>query len=904
MLPRVRSGSNLPTTATPFIGRRRTLRTIASLFDRGERLVTIVGAGGIGKTRLAIEHARRRAPRETVRFSEVTEQVDPEGLRTTVARSLHARDASDDEVIAALRRLRRGLLVLDNFEQLVEHAMVLREWLDACEDLRLLVTSRELLRLDGEVVVELGPLELDVPEGEDRPSEALMLWSSARQRIDTSYTIAEDDRDALQEILSRLDGIPLAIELAAARANLMSTAQLRDRLGRRFDVLRLRSRDRGARRATMEGALDWSWDLLEPWERDALAQCSVFRVSFTLDAAEEVIDLAAHADAPSILDVLQALRDKSLLLRVEDDPDRITTYATIRDYGARQLAKQPDAELEAQLRHSRFFAAFGERLVRETLGPRGPDAIFDLTADLDNLLAAAERTLDRDDPSAVELGLGLDVVVAANAVFTTRGPSGGHRELLDALLAKVEGVKRVDRVKLSRALRARGLMRAGEGAIVRGRADLERAVKLVSRNATERGRALLDLSWTYLRERELDRVEELCKQALELARSSGDRQLEGMVQGALGAPPKERGDDAEAAERYNEALAIHREVQNRFYEGQANTRLGILHLEHGTLGVAREHAEAALTFYREFAMRLGEALMLQLLGCTAQLEGELEEARDCYAESARLCTEVGDGRLLSTALGYRAIAELELGDLEAARGHFDEACRTATRVGEHRHGALFRGYRGALEALGGHPDASTEHFRRAEAILEAHPDARMEASVAVLGALPHVTRAARGEEGARDAAIRILDAALAPRRSLSDPEGASADVRIAVRIIRHAIDALDQAGRSEHSLRVDPSGAWFEPPDAERVDCRRRQALRRILVRLARQRVQQPGVPIPAAALIAAGWPDERMSTASAQNRLYVTINRLRQLGLGEHLQLVDGGYRFDPDLAIALVPE
>jgi hypothetical protein len=131
----------------------------------------------------------------------------------------------------------------------------------------------------------------------------------------------------------------------------------------------------------------------------------------------------------------------------------------------------------------------------------------------------------------------------------------------------------------------------------------------------------------------------------------------------------------------------------------------------------------------------------------------------------------------------------------------------------------------------------------------------------------------------------------------------SADVRIALRITRHAIDALEQARVAERALRVDPSGAWFETPEGERVDCRRRQALRRILARLARARVQQPSVPIAPESLIAAGWPDEKMTTASAQNRLYVTINRLRQLGLGESLQLVEGGYRLDPDVPLALAP-
>ncbi len=899
----VRAGTNLPFSATPFIGRRRELRTLASLFDRGERLVTITGAGGIGKTRVALEIAARRAERESVRFCDLAEQDDLEGLRTTLARALRARDASEEEVVAALRRLRRGLVVLDNFEQLVAWAAVLRGWLDACPDVRFLVTSRELLRLDGEVVVELGPLELEAPKDEDRPSEAAMLWSTTRQRIDTTYTIASDDREALQDILRRLDGIPLAIEIAAARANLMSTAQLRDRLTRRFDVLRQRSRDRSQRRATMDGALDWSWELLEPWERDALAQCSVFRASFSLDAAEAVVDLSPHPGAPPVLDALQALRDKSLLVRVEGEPGRLTTYQTIRDYGARRLAERPEDQRAAELRHAAFFAEFGDRNVRESLGDRGPDALFDLTADLDNLLAVAERALEREEPTVLELNAALHGVVAANAVFSTRGPANGHRELLDALVGRVES-QPVDPIALSRALRARGLASAGRGAVARGRADVERAVEAAGEDATERGRALLDLSWTYLRERDLERVEALCTEALELARATGERQLEGIALGALGQVPKERGDDALAAKLYREALAIHREVQNRWFEGQAHTRLGILYLEHGQLGQAREHAEAALTSYREFAMKVGEALMLQLLGATTQLEGDLEEARDCYAESAGICAEVGDQRLLSTGLGYRGIAELELGDLEASRAHFEEACRVATEVGEHWHGALFRAYLGALEALEGRADRAAPHFERAFARIGAHPHAKIEASVAVLEALPDVTRAARGEAGAREAAAARVTAALAPRGTLRDPEGASADVRIALRIVRHAMNALDEAGERGDALRVDPSGAWFEAPKGERVDCRRRQALRRILVRLARQRVQQPATPIPAEALIAAGWPDERMSTASAQNRLYVTINRLRQLGLGDHLQLVEGGYRLDPDLAIALVPE
>lgn len=893
----------LPTPVTPFIGRRRALRSLAELFDRGERLVTIVGAGGIGKTRLAVEHGRRRAERgDTVRFIDLTEQHDAEGLATAVARTMQARGTAEGDVVAALKRLRRGLLILDNFEQVATHASLVGDWLASCPDLKVLITSREVLRVEGEVVWELDPLETRSPEDSERMSEALMLWSSARQRIDPAYSTATDDRGALDEILVRLDGIPLAIELAAARANLMSTAQLRDRLNRRFDVLRNRSRDRGARRRTMEGALDWSWELLEPWERDALAQCSVFRGGFSLDGAEAVVSLDAHADAPSVLDVLQALRDKSLLRRVYDTPGRLRMFATIRDYGARRLAENPDAQRAAEQRHGAFYARLGRALVLESLRPDGADALADLAREVDNLVAVTERAVARDPRDPTELDQALDAAAAVDAVFSARGPTGGQREQLDALLDATAGVD-VDADRRSRVLRARGLLDAGAGRLARAREDLEAAVAGAATDH-ERGHALLDLSWTYLRERDLDKVLAIAGQALELARSSGDRQLEGIVLGALGAPPKERGDDAAAEERYEQALAIHREVGNRWYEGQAHTRLAVLHLEHGDIERTREHAQAALTVHREFGIRVAEALMLQILGGAAQLEGQLEEARDAYAEGAQIAEAIDEGRLLCTGLGYRAIAELELGDLEASREHFEEACRVGQRVGEHRHGALFRAYVGAIEALGGHPEHAEGHLARARAALKQHPDLKMEASVDVLSLLPVITRAARGEDDARAEIDAGFEAALAPRGALADPQSSSADVRIALRIARHALDALEQAADSGEALRIDPSGAWFEPPGGDRVDCRRRQALRRILVRLARHRVQQPGAAIPPESLIAAGWPDERMSQASAQNRLYVTINRLRQLGLGELLQLVEGGYRLTPDVPLALIPE
>jgi predicted ATPase len=254
----------------------------------------------------------------------------------------------------------RCLVILDNFEQIVPHAKAsVGRWLDRAADAAFLVTSRERLHLAGEEVLPLEPLSVD--------AEGVELFALRARTQKADFALTPANRATVERIVALLDGLPLAIELAAARIRVLSPAQLVERLSDRFALL-AGARTAADRQATLRSAIDWSWNLLVAWEQAALAQCSVFEGGFTLDAAEAVLDLSPWTDAPSIVDAIQMLVDKSLLRtwvpvdqtrHVLDEP-YFGMYLTIHEYAAEKLATSgADERRAAQERHGRHFARFG-----------------------------------------------------------------------------------------------------------------------------------------------------------------------------------------------------------------------------------------------------------------------------------------------------------------------------------------------------------------------------------------------------------------------------------------------------------------------------------------------------------------------------------------------------------------
>ena len=320
------SNTNLPRPVSSFVGRERETTEIAALLRNGARLLTLTGPGGTGKTRLAIAAATELVPefRNGVFWVALAALRDPSLVLETIAKTIGAHDSPADHI-----GQREMLLVIDNLEQVIEAAVDLAGLLEACPRLRLLTTSRELLRVGGEVEYAVEPL----------PTHDGVALFCNRARSTPDATIAE--------LCRRLDNLPLAIELAAARANTLAPEQMLERLGQRLDLLRA-GRGSDARQQTLRSTIEWSYELLEPAERDAFARLAVFRGGFTIEAAEAI-------DAAGI-DAIQSLADRSLVRRREQ---RLTMLETIRDYATERLAAT-EAAPGITHRHALHFLTLAE----------------------------------------------------------------------------------------------------------------------------------------------------------------------------------------------------------------------------------------------------------------------------------------------------------------------------------------------------------------------------------------------------------------------------------------------------------------------------------------------------------------------------------------------------------------
>ena len=366
----------LPAPAHPLVGRRNELSELVSLLSDGRRLVTITGSGGTGKSRLALEVAGQLLDRfeREVAFVELAPVRDPALVASTLAQTLELTEqpgqAIEDTLRARLSQ-RPSLLVLDNFEHLLDAAPFVADLLQTAEPLRVLVASRSPLHLSGEQEYPLEPLEVE---------EAAALFASRARAVDPRFDAAPDD-ELMREICRRLDCLPLALELAAARVKLLSPQTLLDRLVPRLPLLTGGARDLPERQRTLRATIDWSYDLLTAKEQQLFRRLAVFAGGATLESAEEVCD----AD----LETLFSLVDRSLIRRRERrDVTCFWMLETVREYALEQLEASGEAE-DTQARHAAHFADFVRRAVPELDRSAGRHWLERARHELDNLRASS-----------------------------------------------------------------------------------------------------------------------------------------------------------------------------------------------------------------------------------------------------------------------------------------------------------------------------------------------------------------------------------------------------------------------------------------------------------------------------------------------------------------------------------
>ncbi len=684
--------SNLPFPPTPLIGREREIAALVTLLRRVDvRLVTLSGSGGTGKTRLALQAAAELHDdfADGVHFVNLAPISAPDLVATTIAQTLGVAESASrsvEESLGAFLRARRTLLLLDNFEQVLDAAPVVAELLAAAPGLKLLVTSRAMLHLYGEHEVVVPPLALpppgdlpvsstgeepreagfDVPPPAASAGTALLAYAAVQlfnvraQAARADFTLTSDDASIVAEICRRLDGLPLAIELAAARVKFFSPAALLTRMEHRLQLLTGGPRDLPMRQQTMRNTIDWSYNLLEPGEQLLFRRLGVFVRGCTLQAAAAVC--FADGELPlDLLDGVASLTNKSLLLQSEGPggEPRFAMLETVRAYALEQLALHREDEA-AQQRHSSYYARFSIAANEELVRADAPRWRAWVAAELDNLRVAFDWALHHQRyESALEIAAG---------VWRFHDMFGLLREALERLELALAYREQASLQVQSMALRATGTLAISLGDYPRARHWLETAVQVGWRLNDPRALQpnLNNLGYALLRQGLLSDARVHLEVSLSLARRADDPTVAKFSLGMLASLHLRGGDYAQAQVCAEESLQINRNRQDP--EGTANGLRVLAEIvsRQGDAVSARQLAEEAMALYRALGHQLGLGLNHVLLGDIAYLEGDHSGALTHYRQCLTLWRDRGNAVDSAAVLAKVALALSQLED--PARG--------------------------------------------------------------------------------------------------------------------------------------------------------------------------------------------------------------------------------------------
>jgi predicted ATPase/DNA-binding SARP family transcriptional activator len=652
--PELRARRHLPGQPNAFVGRERELADLTELLgSRDARLVTLTGPGGIGKTRLAIAAADRLASRfsDGVFFASLVDIQTPDLIEPTIARAL---DVQPDGLRPLQRLLldrlqdRELLLLVDNFEHVVDGASLVSSLLKELPRLKVLVTSRVRLNLYGEALYEVPPLSLP-NAGEHDPellvdSDAIALFTVRAREVQFNFELSRENTSAVSPLCRALEGLPLAIELAAARVDALGPETLLERLGDRLELLAGGPRDVAHRQRTLRATIAWSYHLLPDSEQALFRRLSVFAGGFSRDAGETVCG-ATRAS-------LASLTAASLLAADRGRQDRLTMLATIRAYGLEQLQATSEAD-EMRSRHSDYYA----ELV-EGRAPENPEALVLLEAELDNFRVALDWLYRKGDAERA-----AKVATALFPLAERRGhPVEGRAWLQPA----------TDHPDLGPTLRANALYRVGLLAVLQS--DLPAAAGLLDRSLAlfretgdddQAAKALAYSSWSALRQGDEARAKVLATEAVQTARPAGAEALI-IALTALGNVSVEVGETAEARSLFEESLSLARSA------GDRRLVSGIL-MDLAAVDLLENLAEDALTHGTEAldeARASGDSLLVAgarvNIGFAHMLRGQHEPAFEFLIEGFHTVSAAGDVRACSEVTEALAALAAQQGELEDA----------------------------------------------------------------------------------------------------------------------------------------------------------------------------------------------------------------------------------------------
>ncbi|MBK6425774.1 MAG: protein kinase [Blastocatellia bacterium] len=752
--------TNLPQSLTSFVGRHAEVEAVVDAL-RMSRLVTLVGPGGIGKTRLAVQAGREAFDDfpDGVWLADLSTLTHEALVVPSVGRVLELSDRVGDnpeDAVADAIGTRRLLLVLDNCEHVLNAVRPLAdEILRRCTRARVLATSREALGLVGEYAREVPALavpELAAPPGDmlvaSQSSEAVLLFVERARAVRADFRLTEQNVMAVVAVCRRLDGIPLAVELAAARTVVMSPAQLLVRLEKSMDLLASRHVGIPDRHRTLRASIEWSYQLLAPHLREVFGRLSVFRGGWTLEAAEAVFS-SAENDGVATVDALEQLASSSLIVTDEGvDEIRFRMLETIREYSTGLVASELRSSLRAE--HARYFRAFVETADEKLAGREQHRWLSRVAADLDNVRAALDWSRE-----VGESDIGLAIAASMGRFWTVRGfVSEGLAALRDVLDRATQASPR----GRAKALNWAGNLAAMAGDVVASRAWQE--------------------------------------EALGIRRAIGDQSGVAASLHNLGGLAADQGDFALADRLYEECTTIATEIGDNLRLALALVNRGRAANERGLYAQAFDLLQHGIDLLDLQGHTYGTCIGLLCLGDAQMCSGDLERAEGSFQRCLGLANEMGERTASGFALcGLGSIARYR-GSLEPARAYAERAVAIARDLGAEDLHATALALLGEIAVLGGDVDQANRLLRQSLRIRSAR---NLRSGIASsLEGLAHASLAA----GRHERAARFLGAAAALRELIGVPVPA-----IDLSAVKDATSSIRQSLGDEAFVAARTTGA-------------------------------------------------------------------------------------------------
>ena len=661
--------NNLPVQLTNFVGREQDVATVKSLLQEN-RLVTMAGAGGLGKTRLALEVAGELIEEypNGVWLVELAPLADPALVPAQIAQAVGVREEPGRTILDSLAdhlRPRKLVFVLDNCEHLISAAGdVVRHLLSMCPDIRILATSQGPLAVEGEKLWRINPLP--VPKANIKFSvESLVEFGSVKLFLDRAvqanpnFKLDSDNAAAVGDICRRLDGVPLAIELAAARVRSLSPSQIEERMGERFRLLTTGAATAPTRHQTLRAAVEWSYDLLPEPERLMFRRLSVFAGGFSLEAAEEV-PAGDDFDEFEALELLSELVDKSL---VSGDPMdgkvRYKMLESLRQFGAEKLSDSGE-EGSVRGRHVDWFLNLADRAEPELQSSEQLMWLDRLQEELDNFRQALAWSAGANSPEA-----GLKLAAALRGFWELRDLPTEGREWLDRALLN-PGQSPLDvQVK---ALNAAGVLASVKGDHRRAVSFFAESLGFARQIGDKEGaaRALVNLGNTAREQGDYAEARSLFLESLKIMQDEGDKRGIALSFQALGNISWLQGDFAEARSLFDRSLEIYRELNAPWAVAILLINLGSVSYRIGDLSATGALWQESERIMRGLGHRRGISLAVSNLGALAWAESDFGRARSYFQESLEIRREFGYQADIAASL-------IRLGSVEAAQGAYDTA---------------------------------------------------------------------------------------------------------------------------------------------------------------------------------------------------------------------------------------